>query len=296
MSYRSGLVAVVGRPNVGKSTLVNAFVGHKVSIVSDKPQTTRRRALGIATTETEQIIFVDTPGIHEAATQLGKLLNEQAKESLLGVDLILMVVDASRPPSIDDERIGELVRATALPVVLCLNKMDLLKAIDVIAHTEAYQALAGTEESMLTTMSRGLNAGKLREMLVAHLPEQDALYPGDDFTDQSARFMVAELIREKVLVRTRQEVPHAVAVAVDSWEETPNLVRIHCSVIVEKDGQKAILIGRGGSMLKALGSEARPEVEEMLGQHVFLELHVKVRPAWRQNPRMLQELQYGTEG
>lgn len=295
---RAGFVTLIGKPNVGKSTLLNAIVGQKVSIVSDKAQTTRRRLLGIATTPEYQIVFIDTPGVHEPHTQLGKILNEAAERSLIDTDVILVVVDSSKRPDKADQAIAAMIeraspQGAAKKVLLCLNKMDLLKAEYVADHIEAYCKLFKTDDYMLTTMTRGHNASKLIDLIVANLPEGDLLFPEDDITDQPLRVMAAEIIREKALRLTRQEVPHALATVVDSWDESqPGLVRISASIVVEKDGQKAILIGKRGAMLKQIGTEAREEIESWTGTKVFLELFVKVRTDWRQNPRMLHDLEY----
>lgn len=299
MSFRTGTVALVGKPNVGKSTLLNAIVGQKVSIVSNKAQTTRRRILGIATAESYQIIFIDTPGIHEPHTQLQKSMVEHARAAMADVDLILFVVDGSRHPGEDDKAIAKLVSQSVpegqtVPVVLCMNKMDQLKAENVQAFLEAYTKLAGTEEYMMTTATQGINVEKLVEILVQHLPEGEPLYPEDEFTDQSSRFLVGELVREKILNATRQEVPHATAVLVDEWAEDENtgLLHIGANIFVEKASQRGILIGKQGQFLKKIGTDARKEIEALLGRQVFLQLNVKVREDWRMNPRMLQELEY----
>ncbi len=296
---RVGLVALIGRPNVGKSTLLNAIVGQKVSIVSDKAQTTRRKLIGIATQPEYQIGFVDTPGIHEPHTQLGKILNETARQALNDVDAVLVVVDSSRPPDREDTAIARMLQSAKndrhnAPILLCLNKMDLLKAADVPDHVEGYTKLFGTEDYMMTSLTKRQNVDKLIELVVSKLPEGEPLFEEDALTDQPMRIIAAELIREKALRLTRQEVPHSLATLVDAWDEDPNgrLIRISASIIVEKEGQKAILIGKQGSMLKRIGTEARVEIEELAGQHVYLELFVKVRPDWRQNPRMLRDLEY----
>lgn len=299
MAFRAGIVALIGKPNVGKSTLVNAIVGQKVSIVSNKPQTTRRRVLGIAQGEGYQIAFIDTPGIHEPHTTLGRAMVEAARASLGDVDLVVFVADGSSRPGEMDKQIAQSLRVGleerpegATPILLCMNKMDLLKAENVQPNVEAYCKLLGTDDYMMTTATQGINLDKLMAMILERLPEGEPLYPEDEYTDQSSRFLVSEIIREKILQATRQEVPHATAVVVDSWEEEPELTRITASIIVEKQGQKAILIGSKGEFLKMVGQKARLEVEEMLGKRVFLQLFVKVREDWRQNPRMLHELEY----
>lgn len=295
MAHRFGLIALIGRPNVGKSTLVNALVGQKVSIVSSKPQTTRRRVLGIVQGDGYQIGLVDTPGIHEPHTQLGKAMIDSARQALGDVDAVLAVVDGSKRPDEGDGRIAEMLRKAVpeTPILLCLNKMDKLKPEFVVPHVEAYQKLFGTEPYMLTTAVAGHNLDALLEMLVEASPEGEPRFDPDDFTDQSSRFLVSELIRERVLTGTREEVPHATAVRIDDWDESGEVLRIGASLIVEKPGQRAILIGRGGQFLKQLGSDARQEIEETLGRKVYLELHVIARENWRQNPRMLREMEYG---
>jgi len=297
--FRAGLVAVVGRPNVGKSTLINHFVGQKVSIVSDKPQTTRKRALGIATTDSFQLVFVDTPGIHLAHHRLGKVLNETARQSVADVDLILIVVDASRSPTKEDEEVAKVLQTSGyfddsntVPKLLCMNKMDLLKAEAVQRNFDAYTKLFRTEDTVMTSLTKEQNADILLGEILQRIPEGPPLYPTDEFTDQSSRFLVAELVREKALHLTHREVPHAIATSVDQWEEEPGLIHIGVTILVEREGQKAIIIGKRGSMLKEIGTRARAEIEAMLETKVFLELFVKVRDEWRANPRILKELDY----
>ena len=293
MPHRFGHVAVVGQPNVGKSTLINFIVGQKVSIVSSKPQTTRKRVMGILTRPDFQVAFIDTPGIHEPHNRLQRSKVEQARGTLDGIDVILVVVDGAKKADDIDESIAKMVRAHSVPVVLCMNKMDHLKAEHVVDHVETYCGLFGTEEYMMTVATRGENVDKLMEMIVGHLPERAPLYAADEYTDQTTRFMAAEYVREKILIKTRQEVPHATAVIVDSWEDRPDgLTHVAASIIVDKDSQRAIMLGKHGSFIKEIGTEARIDLEAMLGQKVYLELHVRVQEGWRQNPRMLHELDY----
>lgn len=300
MAFKAGAVAVVGRPNVGKSTFVNKVVGHKVSIVSDKPNTTRRSVTGIATTPKYQIVFLDTPGLHKAHDKLGQSLNESAKGSLSSVDVVLIVVDGSHSPSKEDEQVASLLRdagwikdGVAGPnVVLMLNKMDLIPAKFVQKNYDSYLELFGRPEVMWTSLLKNLNLDLVLSLIVDRLPEGDAIYPDDEFTEQPMRWMVAELVREKVLHLTRQEVPHAVAVVVDHWDDEAKPLNIAASIIVEREGQKAILIGKRGEMIKTIGTEARKEIEPLVGRRVFLELFVKIREDWRINPRMLKELDY----
>ncbi|MCH7903134.1 MAG: GTPase Era [Armatimonadetes bacterium] len=298
MGHRSGTVAVVGRPNVGKSTIINALVGQKVSIISDKPQTTRNRLLGIATDPDWQIVFVDTPGIHKPKHRLGRALNDVAKQSMSGVDALLMVVDISRAPGPGDRMIADWTLQSDGEIgitprrILCLNKMDLLKAKDVEARYESYQAMFQPDEIMMTSCTRVQNLDLLTGLLVASLPEGEPLYDDDSVTDQSVQFLAAEMVREKLLHATREELPHAISTYVESWEEEDGLVDISVVILVERDSQKAIVIGKKGQMLKKVGSLARIEIEEMIDCKVFLSLFVKVRTDWRQNPRILKELGY----
>jgi len=295
MAFRSGIVALMGKPNVGKSTLTNALVGQKVSIVGSRPQTTRRRALGIVHGPNFQFGLVDTPGIHEPHTQLGKAMVDQAKSAVQDVDVIVVVVDSSSRPDALDQSLAELLGSQSLKataVILCLNKMDRLKPEHVQAHVELYCRLFHTDKYMLTRATTGDNLSKLCDLIVGELPEQPPLFGDEDFTDQSARFLVSELIREKVLLKSRQEIPYATAVLIEQWEEEPNLLRIGASLLVERASQKGILIGKHGAFIKAVGQEARAEIEALLGRHVYLDLHVGVRDNWRMSPRVLRELEY----
>lgn len=294
--FKFGYVALVGKPNVGKSTLLNHIVGQKVSIVSNKPQTTRKRVVGVTNAANYQVAFIDTPGIHEAHTQLGRQMVEQARMSLADIDLVVYVADGAHHPGEMDKEIGKILKEAELkvPVLLCMNKMDLLKAEDVVRNVEAYRELLGIgdDDYMMTTATQGHNVDKLLELIVERLPEAAPQYDADEFTDQSSRFLAAELVREKILVATRQEIPHSVAVMVDEWEEQENLSRISATILVEKASQRGILIGKQGQFLKKIGKLARHEIEEMLGHKVYLQLHVKVSEGWRMNPRVLHELEY----
>lgn len=294
--FKSGYVSLIGKPNVGKSTLLNHIVGQKVSIVSNKPQTTRRRVIGISHGPAYEAVFIDTPGIHEAHTQLGREMVEQARMSLADVDLIVYVADGSHHPGELDKTIAKIIKSSEVkaPILLCMNKMDLLKAEDVVRNVEAYQTLLGIgeEDYMMTTATQGHNVDKLLEMIVSRLPEGEPAYDADEFTDQSSRFLTAELVREKILIATRQEIPHSVAVMVEDWEEEGDLTRIGASILVEKASQRGILIGKQGQFLKKIGTLARAEIEQLLGKRVHLDLHVKVSEGWRMNPRILRELEY----
>lgn len=296
-TFRSGFIAVVGRPNAGKSTLINALVGHKVSIVSDKPQTTRKNVRGILTRPGSfQAIFVDTPGLHPSHNRLGKVLSSAARDALAGNDVVLVVVDVSRPPTEDDRRLAELLRETGWiggnkPLILALNKMDVLKAAYVQSNYDTYKAMFEAEEPFMISATKQENLDLLLGRLIEQLPEGPLLFEEDDYTDQTVRTIAAELIREKALQKTRQEVPHALAVMIETWEEEEDgLVVIGGVILVERAGQKAIIIGRKGAMLREIGTEARLEIESLLGKKVYLELFVKVHTDWRQSGRMLHEL------
>ncbi|NUL82460.1 MAG: GTPase Era [Armatimonadetes bacterium] len=292
--FRAGYVAVVGRPNVGKSSLVNLFVGRKVSIVSPRPQTTRRRILGVMNSEKSQAVFLDTPGIHRPKHRLGQYMLESAVSALTDADCVLAVVDASCLPGQEDRHIAELLENEAkCDVILVMNKMDRLKPEHVVRNTEAYVALFKPAEWMMTNALRGHNKEKLWKLIEPRLPLCPPLFPPDQITDQPEQTHAAELIREKALIHTYQEVPHSVAVMIEQWkEEREDLLHISATFIVERDAHKGILIGHGGQMIKQIGQEARLEMEEWLGKKVFLELWVKVKPKWRNHPALLNELEY----
>lgn len=293
--HKSGFVAVVGKPNVGKSTLINAYVGEKVAIVSDKPQTTRRIVRGILTRPDAQVIFVDTPGIHKPAHKLGRVMVEAATHSFNEADLVLFVADGSRLPTEEDKHIGQLLdERCRVPVLLVLNKMDLLKPLDVQAVTEAFWAIVKHADWMRVSATRGENLDKLLDRVLARLPDGPELFPPEQVTDQPMQVLAAELIREQVLVHTRQEVPHSIAVAIDEWEDrSPTLTHIGATVYVERDSQKGIIIGQRGAMLKKIGQAARTEIEGWVGHQVYLELWVKVWSKWREDESSLRELGYG---
>ena len=299
--HQSGFVTIVGKPNVGKSTLVNALVGEKVAIVSPKPQTTRRVIRGILSRPDAQIVFVDTPGISRVgATSRSPLLNRTMVESALNVidevDVVVLLTDGSRLPDADDARIGTLLNERCrMPVLLALNKMDVLKPEDVQAVTEAHWALVKHADWMRISAARRTNLDKLLDQILARLPEGPELYPADQITDQNMQAVAAELIREQVLLHTRQEIPHSVAIAIEAWEERrADLTHITATIYVERDSQKGIVIGAGGAMLKKIGQTARGEIERWVGHQVYLELWVKVREKWRERENSLRELGLGT--
>jgi GTP-binding protein Era len=290
--HKSGFVAVIGKPNVGKSTLVNAFVGADVSIVSSKPQTTRRVIRGILTRPDAQIVFVDTPGIHTPQHKLGKVMVEAASSVLGEVDLVVFMVDGSRMPNDEDKRIGALLKdKSRAPVLLALNKMDNLKPDDVQAVTEAHWAIVKYDDWMRISATRKTNIDKLLEQILLRLPEGPELYATDIVTDQTIQAVASELIREQVLNATRQEIPHAVAVAIDEWNDRrEDLTHIAATIYVERDSQTGILIGAGGAMLKKIGQGARTQIEEWVGHKVYLELWVKVWDRWREREDNLHRL------
>lgn len=292
--YRSGICAIVGRPNVGKSTLLNLFVGVKVTIVSDKPQTTRRVVRGILTRPDAQVVFVDTPGIHRPIHPLGKFMVRSALDSLEGVDVVVFVADGSRMPTQEDEDIAEMLNARVrAPVLLALSKMDLLKRDEIGEITQGFFDLIKHDDWMRVSATKRENTDRLLEMIVARLPEGPALFPEDEITDMPMQFLAAELVREQLLLNMRKEIPHVIAVQVDEWEErSKSLTYISATIWLEKDSQKAIVIGERGSMLKKVGQAARKQIEEWLGHQVYLELTVKVRPQWRRDDRLLRELGY----
>lgn len=292
----SGFVSLIGRPNAGKSTLLNALLGTKVAIVASKPQTTRTAIQGVLTLPGAQIIFVDTPGIVEPKNLLHRRMQQRIREALEGRDLILFVVDATLEFGPEDERALGWIAQVRQPVLLVLNKIDALERKEALLPLiEQYRQRHQFEEYLPISALTGEGLEALREAILKRLPEGPRYFPEDHLTNQPERFLVAELIREKILHHTHQEVPHCVAVVVEHWqeEERPGgaRTRISATIHVERPGQKAILIGEKGSMLKKIGTDARLEIEALLGRKVFLELFVKVSPDWRQRASFLDELE-----
>jgi GTPase len=298
MPFRSGFVCILGRPNAGKSTLLNALVGEKLAIISPKPQTTRNRVLGVIHIPKAkgksgaQLVLIDTPGVHRPDSSLGKKMMSEVREALNGCDLVLLIVDSTRKD--DDQFLFSLLAKSQTPIFLLLNKIDLLggEKRKLLPLIEQYAKLHGFREILPISAKKREGLDLLLEKIVASLPEGPPYFPEDQVTDQPARFMVSELIREQVLLNTAEEVPHSVTVLTESFEELPKLTRIAAAIYCEREGQKRILIGRQGQMLKKIGTAARLEIEKMLGTKVYLELFVKVRSNWREARGFVEELDW----
>ncbi len=295
MSFRSGFVSIIGRPNAGKSTLLNALVGEKVAIVTHKPQTTRNRILGMVNLPAEkgrpaaQIVLIDTPGVHKPTSALNRKMMQEVHDALQGRDLLLLIVDASAEFGTGDRFVLDLVKRSGGPVFLLLNKIDAIPKPRLLPLIAEYSKLHDFAEIIPISALKREGLDLLLDKVVRALPEGPHYFPKDQYTDQPERFLAAEIVREKVLVAAAEEVPYATTVQVESYEELPGLTRIHATIYCERDGQKKILVGKGGSMLKKIGTSARLELERILGTKVYLELFVKVRPEWRESKRFLEE-------
>jgi GTP-binding protein Era len=290
---KAGFVSLVGRPNVGKSTLVNRLVGQKVAIVSDKPQTTRNRILAVVNVQGNQVVLFDTPGIHKPMHRMNERMVDSAVKSIGQVDLVLWVVDVTEPYGPGDRHIRDLLERSGKKVVLALNKIDAVAKPKLLPLIDQYRRRLDFADLVPISAQTGENVDVLMARLIAHLPEGAALYPEDFLTDLPERFFVAEMVREKILRMTRDELPYSTGVVIDSFEEGPELVRIEASILVERDTQKAIVIGKGGQMLKAIGTAARQDIEAFLGAKVYLGLFVKVRERWREDPSTLEDMGLG---
>jgi len=286
--HRAGFVTILGRPNAGKSTLLNALLGTKLAIVAAKPQTTRTSIQGVLTLPEAQIVFVDTPGIHKSTTLLNKRMMDTVRAAAGGPDVVLFVIDALAPFTDEDLQAVDLAKKTAAPVIAVLNKVDwLTEKPKVLNLIEKYRTLHDFAAYIPISAKTGDGLDVLKREIVERLPAGAAQYPDDYLTDQPQRFLASEVLREKVLHHTQQEVPHAVAVVIDTWEDTPKLLRIAATIYVERPGQKAILIGAGGAALKKIGTLARKELEHLFDRKIFLQTFVKVRSGWRQDPEFL---------
>jgi len=300
MSFHSGFVCILGRPNAGKSTLLNALVGQKLAIVSPKPQTTRNRILGIVQIPKEkkkaggQIVLIDTPGVHKADTSLGRKMMSEVREALEGCDLLLLIVDATRKFDKADEAVLEMAKKSGTTVFLLLNKIDLLRnqKDKLLPIIDGYQRLHAFKEIIPISARKPEGLDLLLDAVINVLPAGPRYFPEDQLTDQPARFMVAEIIREQVLLETSEEVPYATTVLVERFEEGAKLTRIAAAIYCEREGQKRILIGKQGQMLKKIGTAARLQIEKMVGTRVFLELFVKVSPDWRESHAFIEELDW----
>jgi GTPase len=289
---KCGFVALVGRPNAGKSTLVNRLVGTKVAIVSDKPQTTRTRIIGVKTTAAGQLVYLDTPGLHRPLHRLNVRMVDVAMESMSQADVVCAVVDAAEDTGRGDAFMANLLGRARGPVVLALNKSDLIEKPRLLPLMERWSGMARFAEIVPVSALTGDGVDDLERIFLAHLPEGAPLYPDDYLTDQPERIYVAEVVREKLLTHTRDELPFTTAVVVDQFEDTDDrgLMRLFCTIFVERDSQKAIVIGRGGAMIRTIGTEAREELEKFFNARIFLDLRVKLKAGWREDPRVLDQL------
>src|SRR5579864_8455605 len=301
MPFRSGFVCILGRPNAGKSTLLNALVGEKLAIISPKPQTTRNRIQGVVHVPKRsgkgndggQIVLVDTPGVHKPDSSLGRKMMVEVREALEGCDLVLMIMDVTRKFDPRDQFALELLRGPKTKAFLLLNKVDLIREKSpLLPLIEQYRKLYDFSEVIPISALKRKGLDSLLDMVIAALPAGPAYFPEDQITDQPARFMAAEIIREQVLLNTSEEIPYATTVIVDNFEEGARLTRIAATIYCEREGQKGILVGKGGAMLKKIGTSARLQMERMLGTKVFLELYVKAEPGWRDSRRFVEELDW----
>lgn len=292
-TFRSGFVAIIGRPNVGKSTLLNRFVGQKVAIMSDKAQTTRNRIQGVYTTDHSQIVFIDTPGVHKPKHALGDFMMETTKQSIRGVDAILVVVNANEKMGPGDRHVIDTIRSSKAPVFLVINKIDLIHPDELLPIIDRYMEYYDFDEVFPVSATQGNNLDQLLARLEEIIPEGPQYYPTDQVSDHPEYFIISEFIREKVLLLTREEIPHSVAVQVESMRrDEKDKLEVRATIIVERNSQKGIIIGKQGSMIKKIGQLARRDIEELLGEKIFLELWVKVQKDWRNRRSQLAEFGY----
>ncbi|MEB3100685.1 GTPase Era [Ferviditalea candida] len=294
--FKSGFVAIIGRPNVGKSTLMNQVIGQKIAIMSDKPQTTRNKIHGVYTTESMQIVFLDTPGIHKPKSRLGDYMIKTAEGTLGEVDAILFLADVADGLGGGDKFIIERLKQVSTPVILVLNKIDKVHPDDLLPAISAYNELYPFAQIVPVSALLGSNVNTLLEQIGRYLPEGPMYYPADQVTDHPEQFVCAELIREKILHLTREEIPHSIAVTIeDMYVEENGVVNISAVVFVERDSQKGIIIGKNGSLLKEVGKQAREDIEKLLGSRTFLEIWVKVKKDWRNREHLLRDLGFSGE-
>ena len=292
MAFRSGFVAILGPPNAGKSTLLNALVGEKVAIVSSHPQTTRNRILGIVNRPDAQLVISDTPGLHKPDSLLGRQMLEEIEQALDGIHILLLILDATRKPGRAEQYALDRAEQFRGTRILLLNKIDRIRKDALLPMIAAYSRKLEFAEIIPISALTGDGVKLLVNTLVEHLPEGPPYFPAEQYTDQPERFLATEIIREKVLRHARQELPGAVAVLLDKYEEGEQLTRIHATICVDREGQKGIVIGRAGAMLKTIGTEARLELEQLLGRKIFLDLFVKVRADWRDQAAIVRELDW----
>jgi GTPase len=289
---KSGFVSLLGRPNAGKSTLLNRIVGQKLAIVSDKPQTTRTRVVGVKNYPEGQVVFVDTPGVHKPTHRLNVRMVDIALESMREVDVLALIVDASAKPGKGDRYMLDLMKDATQPAILVLNKVDLVAKQKLLPLIDHYRQEHAFVEIVPASASDGTNVEVLEKLFLQYLPEGEPLYPPEYLTDQTERFFVAEVVREQVLQLTHDELPFSTAVVVDRFDESSDdeRVNLYCTILVERESQKPIVIGKGGAMIKQIGTAARAALEQYLEKHVYLDLHVKVKSEWRDDDRMLDEI------
>jgi len=290
---KAGFVSFIGRPNAGKSTLLNRLVGTKLAIVSDKPQTTRNRILGVRNYPDAQVVFLDTPGIHRPLHRMNVRMVDAAVDTIREVDVLCLVVDVTEPLGKGDRFVLDLVKDAKAPVFLVLNKIDLIKKSRLLPLMQQYSEMGSFAEIVPVSASTGDNVDRLERALLDRLPEGEPLYPADYLTDQPERFFASEIVREKLLQFTRAEIPFSSAVVVDKFEEPDRpggLMSLHCTIVVDRESQKPIVIGRGGEMIKRIGTAAREDLERFFDTKVFLDLHVRVKSEWREDERVLNDL------
>jgi GTP-binding protein Era len=296
MPFKSGFISFIGRPNAGKSTLMNRLVGSKLAIVSDKPQTTRTRILGVRTYPDAQVVFLDTPGIHRPLHRMNVRMVDTALDTMGEVDVLGLVIDASEPAGKGDQFVVDLAKKATVPVFLLLNKIDLMKKSRLLPIMERYHQEGGFAEIIPISAATGENVDRLERAIIDRLPEGERLYPDDYLTDQPERFFASEIVREKLLQFTHAEIPFSSAVVIDRFEEPSEadpILRLYCTIVVDRESQKPIIIGKGGEMVKRIGTAARLELETFFAARVYLDLHVKVKEEWREDERVLGEIGLG---